>query len=215
MRGKFITFEGGDGAGKTTQIKLLSDYLSDAGIDFIVTREPGGSAVAEKIRELLLDRGNKDIDPVTEAYLFAAARSSHIRELIAPALHAGKTIICDRFFDSSVAYQGYGRGLGAETVLKINEEALMGLKPDLTFFIDLPPDIGARRREADGDPDRIELSDMGFKERVREGYNAVSLAFGGRFVTVDGSKSPGEIHSEIVSCINALFGIKQRGGSLI
>ncbi|MEA4815361.1 MAG: dTMP kinase [Lachnospiraceae bacterium] len=208
MIGKFITFEGGDGAGKTTQIKLLTEYLSGKGVAFLVTREPGGTKISEKIREILLDRGNKEMDAITEAYLFAASRSSLVKELILPELRQGKAVICDRFFDSSLAYQGFGRGLGAETVLKINEEALRGVSPDITFFIDVPPDLGTKRREAAGEPDRMELSDMEFKEKVYAGYKFISEAERERIITIDGRKSPDEIHSQITAHINALFNFK-------
>ena len=145
----FITFEGMDGAGKTTQIRLLQERLEKAGERVVVTREPGGNALAEKIRALLLDP-ESEMDPLTEAYLYAAARAEHVRRVILPALQRGETVLCDRYLDSSLAYQGYGRGLGEETVRRINAQAVAGCLPDRTYLLRVPEEAAARRVGARG-----------------------------------------------------------------
>ena len=145
----FITFEGMDGAGKTTQIRLLQERLEKAGERVAVTREPGGNALAEKIRALLLDP-ESEMDPLTEAYLYAAARAEHVRRVILPALQRGETVLCDRYLDSSLAYQGYGRGLGEETVRRINAQAVAGCLPDRTYLLRVPEEAAARRVGARG-----------------------------------------------------------------
>ena len=156
MRGKFITIEGTDGSGKSTQIELLMDYLRKKGADVIFTREPGGTQISEKIREIILDVDNSEMTGITEALLYAAARSQHVEEKIIPALEAGKIIICDRFVDSSIAYQGAARGLGAEKIMGINEAALHGIMPDMTLFFDLSPEKGILRKKNERALDRLE-----------------------------------------------------------
>ena len=147
MRGKFITIEGTDGSGKSTQIGLLMDYLNKKGVDVLFTREPGGTPIGEKIREIILDVNNREMAPETEALLYAASRSQHVREKIIPAVEAGKIVICDRFVDSSLAYQGAARGMGMETIMEMNRAALWGIMPDLTVFFDLSPEKGILRKE--------------------------------------------------------------------
>ena len=144
VKGKFITFEGCEGSGKSTQLKMLSDYLDKQGIPYILTREPGGSPISEQIRKIILDGKNMEMCDECEALLYAASRIQHIKETVLPALDAGKLVICDRYIDSSLAYQGAARGLGLEYVASINEKALKMCPPDLTVFFDIPPDEAFR-----------------------------------------------------------------------
>ena len=167
MKGLFIVFEGQDGAGKTTQIEALRDHLAACGREVVLTREPGGTLVAEKIRKILLDRENAGMDAACEAYLYAAARAEHVHRVIAPALARGAVVLCDRFLLSSIAYQGYGRRLGAETIVKLNELAMGDVKPDCTFY--LFSRSGARtvanRKKQDAGPHRNGKSGL---SRARE-----------------------------------------------
>lgn len=196
----FVTFEGIDRSGKTTQINILRDKLISMGIEPVMTREPGGTPASERIRDMLLSSG--DIPPVTEAYLFAASRACHVRELIRPALQQGRIVLCDRFLDSSVAYQGYGRGLGEETVMRINKDAVDGLFPDITFFFDLAPEVRALRG---ADEDRIERSGDGFYAKVREGYLSLAERYKERIVLIDASLPVGDISYTIFERIKALL----------
>ena len=152
MRGKFITFEGCEGSGKSTQLRLLSEYLDKLGVDYILTREPGGSEIAEQIRNIILNGKNTAMCDECEALLYAAARVQHLKEKIAPALDKGKLVICDRYVDSSLAYQGYARGLGREYIENINSLALERFAPDLTVFLDISP-AEAFKRKHGADPD--------------------------------------------------------------
>lgn len=171
MKGIFVVFEGQDGAGKSTQIAALHKYLLSCGREVILTREPGGTPIAEKIRELLLDRDNTGMDAACEAYLYAAARAEHVHNVICPALSRGAVVLCDRFLLSSVAYQGYGRRLGEENILALNALALRGVEPDCTFYLSLDPKEGLSRIAARQEGrDRIEMEKMDFHTRVREGY---------------------------------------------
>lgn len=173
MRGKFITFEGCEGSGKSTQLRLLTEYLSSVGTDFIMTREPGGSRISEDIRKIILNGKNTEMCDECEALLYAAARIQHLREIIIPALEAGKLVICDRYVHSSLAYQGYARGLGMEFIESINSYALKLYPPDMTVFLDISPeDAFARKHGADKD-DRIEALGPEFHKKVYEGYKAL------------------------------------------
>lgn len=196
MRGIFITFEGPDGSGKSTQIKLLARHCEELGIPVLLTREPGGTDISEDIRDLLLDPQNSEMSGVTEALLYAASRAQHVDEKIKPALEQGKVVLCDRFMDSSIAYQGYGRGLGDEVRI-INEFAVQGLAPDITFFLDLPPDYGRRRLEASRDPDRLELENMSFHYRVYEAYMKLREMHPQRYISVDATSGIEKIAEEI------------------
>lgn len=173
MRGKFITFEGCEGSGKSTQIRLLSEKLLQAGIDFIVTREPGGSDVAEQIRKIILDGKNTSMCDECEALLYAAARIQHLKEIVAPALEAGKLVICDRYVDSSLAYQGAARGLGEEYIEEINSAALSAFTPDLTVFLNIPPDRAFERKHGADREDRMEQLGLDFHKKVYGGYLAL------------------------------------------
>ena len=170
IRGKFITFEGCEGSGKSTQLKLLSEYLDKEGIPYILTREPGGSRIAEQIRKIILDGANTEMTDACEALLYAAARLQHLNDTVAPALAEGKLVICDRYVDSSLAYQGEARGLGAEYVASINSLALEKYTPDLTVFLDIPPDEAFRRKCGADKDDRMEMQGMDFHMRVYGGY---------------------------------------------
>ncbi len=171
-KGVFISVEGIDGSGKTTQLELIEAYLRQKGFDVFVVREPGGSPICEKIRELVLDRDNAAMSPVAEMLLYAASRAQLVDELIRPALSDGKVVLCDRFVDSSLAYQGYGRGLGACMVYSVNEPALGGLLPDITFLFDIEPENAFARRS--DTLDRIENEKMEFHMRVLNGYRELA-----------------------------------------
>jgi dTMP kinase len=189
----FISFEGVDGSGKTTQVALLSDALREEGRDVVATREPGGTPAGELIRELLLDGG--EIAPWTEAALFAAARAQLVDEVIRPALARGADVICDRYIDSSLAYQGLARGLGVERVLELNLLATSGLLPDRTFFLAIPPGDTAGRRDAH--PDRIEREGDEFTAIVDQGYRELAAIFAQRVVTIDATMPASDISKEV------------------
>ena len=194
-KGYFITFEGGDGAGKSTQINILKDELTAAGYDVILTREPGGTQISEKIRELILDPANSEMDDMTEAFLYAAARAQIVRELIKPALEEGKVVICDRFVDSSIAYQGFGRGLG-DAIGVINTYAVDGCMPDMTILLRLDPEKGSSRI-ADREHDRIEQASDAFHRKVHEGYLKLEEMYPDRIVGIDASGTINEIAETI------------------
>lgn len=166
MNGHFIVFEGLDGAGKTTQIRILQEWLQAQGYDVLVTREPGGVAISEQIRGIILSVDNTEMDPVSECYLYAAARAQHVRQLILPALERGKIVLCDRYLASSIAYQGYARGLGKQVVMDINRIAVGGTLPNMTIFLDMPFDEGRISK----DKDRMERSGEDFYDGVYQGY---------------------------------------------
>ena len=205
MKGWFITFEGCDGCGKSTQLTKLKKYLEDKGVDFIFTREPGGGRISEGIREILLNGKNAEMSDECEALLYAASRAQHIRDRVAPGLEAGKVVVCDRYVDSSFAYQAYARGLGMEFVSKINAFALEKYRPDLTVFIDLTPEAAFMRKHGVDENDRLEQAGMAFHKRVYEGYKAVAKAEPDRVVCVDGNQTPQEIFEQVVKTL------KERG----
>lgn len=198
MPGLFITFEGGEGSGKTTQLKTLLAHLRSAGRDAIETRDPGGTPIGKQIRELLLDRENTRMAPVAELFLYEASRAQLVSEVIRPALARGRIVLCDRFTDSTMAYQGYGRGLDLDLITRLNGIATEGLRPDLTFLLDLDPAIGlarAMQRMAQRNErhDRIEDEMFGFHQRVRAGYHTIAAADGKRVIVLDASRGMGEI----------------------
>ena len=196
-RGAFLTVEGLDGSGKGTQIERLSDALDRWGFEVVHTREPGGTPIGEKIREILLDKGNTAMTDVTEALLYAASRAQHVREKILPAVAEGKVVLCDRFLDSSVAYQGGGRQLGIDEVLQINAPAVEGAMPDLTVYLDIDHRESLKRRCAASEPDRLEMEAESFHARVEDGYHQLIARDPDRFVVVDASKTRDEIAAEI------------------
>lgn len=170
MRGKFITFEGCEGSGKSTQLRLLGEYLTQSGIDFLMTREPGGSVIAEEIRKIILNPLHTAMCAECEALLYAAARIQHLKEIVEPALSSGKLVVCDRYVDSSFAYQGEARGLGMEFIADINSFALEKYSPDLTVFLDIPPKAAFERKHGCDKNDRIEVMGYEFHEKVYNGY---------------------------------------------
>lgn len=193
MTGKFISFEGGDGAGKTTQIGKLAERLEAAGTEVVVTREPGGTELGLAIRQALLH--GEDLSPRTEALLYAADRAHHIATVVGPALDRGATVITDRYMDSSIAYQGAARGLGMDTIGDLNRWAVDGLMPDLTFLLDLDPGIGATRIGAA--KDRLESAGDAFHAQVRRTFLDLAGREPDRFVIIDASGSPEQISEEI------------------
>lgn len=187
--GTFITLEGGEGSGKTTLIGALERKLRAIGHDVMVTREPGGIPIAEAIRHIILGRENTAMDARTEALLYAAARRQHLAEKVMPALERGADVICDRFVDSSLVYQGIGRGIGIDPIWEINRFATEGCMPDLTIYLDIEPEVGLARIEANAQRElnRLDLESIGFHKRVREGYLRVAKQFKDRIVTLDAS----------------------------
>jgi dTMP kinase len=207
MSGLFITFEGADGCGKSTQLRLLAEYLEENGAQVVRTREPGGSLVAEKIREILLDKENVEMDAMTEALLYAAARAEHVRKVIKPALCSGKVVLCDRFIHSSLAYQGYGRSLGVPLVQRINEPAIDGCMPDVTVFLGVPPENAFSRMNDQKEHDRLESEGLVFHERVFDGFTALSSGSG--MIVIDALGSKHETQDVIRQRLMPLF--KQKG----
>lgn len=194
----FITFEGGEGTGKTTLIERLMVDLEMSGYKAIKTREPGGSKISEQIRNVILSVNNVEMDYMTEALLYAASRRQHLEEVIKPNLKKGNIVICDRYVDSSLAYQGYARGLGIEKVYKINDYAIDGFYPDLTIYIDVAPEIGLGRiKKNNRDMDRLDREQISFHEKVREGYLEVSKMFPDRIRVVDGNDTLDNIYKKI------------------
>ncbi|HLP17460.1 MAG TPA: dTMP kinase [Bacteroidota bacterium] len=194
----FISFEGLDGSGKTTQITLLSERLTSLNIEVVVLREPGGTVISERIREILLDKKHLGMNETTEFLLFSAARAQVVNEVIRPALAASSVVIADRYVDSSTAYQGYGRGLPMESIRAINAAATQGVMPYVTFMIDLDLDELVRRKKLTGaDADRMELSGRAFYDKVRRGYLEMAHAEPGRFAVIDGAQSVDAIHALI------------------
>ena len=190
MKGIFITFEGLDGSGKTTHMEIAEKALRAQGTRTLSVREPGGTWVGERIREILLDRSGKDMDDVAELLLFASARAQNVREVILPALEDGYTILCDRFTDSTVAYQGYGRGLDIDMVRRINAIATGGLVPHHTYLFDLPVEAATERmRFRDAHPDRMDANSIAFKQRVRAGYLEIARTEPGRFTVINAEGS--------------------------
>jgi len=197
-KGLFITFEGLDGSGKTTQIKLLDSYLKGEGFDVILTREPGGTEIGRKIREILLDKKNQDISHKTETFLFLASRAELTSKVIVPALGEGKIVICDRFFDSTLVYQGIARGLGVEEILEMSLWATDGLVPDITFLLSMKVSRCDKRiKEANRKKDRIEMEENNFKEKIYKGYLDIASRNKERFVVIDAEKSIEDIFEEV------------------
>ncbi len=188
----FITFEGPEGSGKSTQAQALCAYMDARGRQAVLTREPGGTALGDRLRELLMNTTDVAINPRAEALLFAAARAQLVQEVIRPALAAGRVVICDRFADSTIAYQSFGRGLPLAEVRQVVEFASGGLKPDLTVLLDLPPEEGRRRKGTDLG-DRFEDEELDFHRRVRQGYLALAAAEPGRWFVVDGRLGRDEV----------------------
>ena len=202
-RGTFITFEGIEGSGKSTQAGLLKTFLEGQGLEVLMTREPGGSPIGEQIRRILLDPGNHGMVPLAELLLYEASRCQHVEAVIKPALESGKLVICDRFFDASTAYQGYARGLGIKMVGELNLVATGGRKPDLTIVLDLPVEIGLKRLGKK--LDRIEREAVAFHERVRQGYLRIAEDEPARVKVVNAAGTVDDTFSDVRNLVDRLI----------
>lgn len=196
----FITFEGGECSGKTSIINSIKALFDEKGIDYISTREPGGIKIAEQIRSIILDINNKEMTSETETLLYAAARMQHLSERVIPALKMGKVVLCDRFLDSSLAYQGYARGIGMDNVLKANSFAL-DMLPDLTIFIDVTPDVALKRLSGRDKADRLDLEAMDFHQKVYDGYHKVLEMYPNRIVRIDGNQSLEDVTRDCIKVV--------------
>ncbi|MGX1902128.1 dTMP kinase [Thermolongibacillus altinsuensis] len=203
MKHLFFSFEGPDGAGKTTIVQMLERHLINKGFNVMATREPGGIEIAEQIRSILLNPNNKTMDARTEALLYAAARRQHLVEKIIPSLEEGKVVLCDRFIDSSLAYQGFARGLGVDEILSINQFAINGLMPTLTIYFDIDPKIGLERigKNQKREVNRLDLEQLAFHERVRKGYLMLLEQFPKRMRKVDASQPIEKVFSDVVALL--------------
>lgn len=205
MRGLFLTFEGIDGCGKSTQLDRAEAFLRERRVEYIVTREPGGSAISEEIRALLLDPANKSMRPQTEALLYAASRVQHLEDTILPALAQGKVVLCDRFLDSSIAYQAYGRGLGVEYVRNVNGYAL-DYMPDQTFYFRYTPEQArARMGGRDRRPDRLEQESLAFFAKVYQGYERIAAEEPGRVMTIEAADTIDAIAAQMLGRMQRLL----------
>ncbi len=200
----FITFEGGEGSGKTTCINRVVETLKQQGKDIVLTREPGGTPISEEIRNVILDKKNTDMDPRTEALLYAASRRQHIIQKILPSLKEGKIVISDRFLDSSLAYQGVARGLGIDEIYKVNQYATEGLEPDITFFFDIVPEEGLKRIAANAgrEVNRLDVEKLSFHHDVRNAFLELAKRFPNRIVIIDASKDKDGVYNDVMDEIN-------------
>lgn len=189
-KGLFVTLEGPEGSGKSTIMKMIEEDLNKSKIEYVSTREPGGIDIAEQIREVILNKSNTAMDERTEALLYAASRRQHMAEKVIPALEEGKIVICDRFIDSSLAYQGYARGIGIDEVMRINEFAIEGYMPDLTIYLDIEPKIGLERiaKNKQREVNRLDLENLEFHNKVREGYLKILKTYSNRIKRVDANR---------------------------
>ncbi len=204
-QGYFITVEGTDGSGKTTQIKLLEEYLNIKNFDVILVREPGGTKISEKIRNIILDTENSEMCINAEMLLYAAARAQLVSEIIRPAIQMGKIVICDRFVDSSYVYQGFGRGIDLKTISDINRVAVDGLIPDLTLFFDIDPSCALKRRLDSTGADRIEREKIDFHTRVYSGYKKLAMLYPERIKCIDSDRGINEIFESVKFCVNEIL----------
>ncbi len=207
MQGWFITFEGPEGCGKSTQLRLLASWLLARGVEPIVTREPGGTRIGEQVRALLHNPDHTEMTAETEILLYSAARAQHVAQVIRPALEAGQIVLCDRFYDSTFAYQGHGRGLSMEALRQITTFATRGLVPDLSLYLDVPPEVGLRRRETGGEEmNRLDREALAFHQRVREGYLALLKEEPARWRTVDATSSIEDVQMTVRSVVMETIG---------
>ena len=198
----FITFEGPDGSGKSTQLRMLASALREQGVDVVTTREPGGTEIGDQIRAVIMNMKNKAMDPRTELLLFNASRAQLVEELIRPSLAAGKIILCDRYADSTMAYQGYGHGLDKDELRRLLNFATGGLKPDLTLLFDISAEAGLKRRLSNHDEwNRMDDYALQFHERVRGGFLELAAADPERWVVIDADRDPGVIHAEVLDIV--------------
>jgi dTMP kinase len=207
---RFISFEGGDGSGKTTQVKALEQHLMNRGRSCVITREPGGTPLGQLIRRVLLEAGKQPVASPTELFLYLADRAQHVQEVILPALNAGQIILCDRYTDSTLAYQGYGRGIDLELLRRLNELANRGVQPDLTFLLDCPVEVGLARTAqrqlnapaGENREDRFERETLEFHERVRAGFLELARAEPNRFRVIDAARAAGDISADIKKIVD-------------
>ncbi len=212
----FITIEGIEGSGKSTQIGNIAGYLREAGLECLITREPGGTGIGEKIRTILLNRDHHMLDPMAELLLYTADRAQHIREKILPALQSGMAVVCDRFIDSTIAYQGAARGIGPQTIHELSRLVLPDLRPDVTFLLDLSPEVGLLRAwkeiesgNRDGGQSRFEREKIRFHETVREGYLALAAAEPERFRIIDAADPPERVRDAIFSVLRERLTVRE------
>ncbi|NLM16442.1 MAG: dTMP kinase [Candidatus Riflebacteria bacterium] len=208
-RNLFITFEGPEGSGKSTQINKLCEYLKSKGADVLITREPGGTFAGDRIRSILIDKSSGDLEPETELFLMAAQRNEHFKKVIKPALDKGKVVLCDRYFDSSMAYQGYARKIGMERVKKLHDEFLQDYLPSSTILLSISPETGLNRvkERAQKNPDRIESESQDFHLMVSEAYEKLAKIYPERFIKIIAdNKTPDDIFEEILKAINEKYG---------
>lgn len=205
LKGKAISFEGGEGAGKSTVIKMLAQVLSDEGLDVVCTREPGGNSISEQIRNIIVSKDNTAICDETECMLYAASRAQLIHENIKPLLATSKTILFDRFVDSSYVYQGFVRGLGIERVKQINEFATAGFMPNVTIVFDIEPELGFKRiTENNRSTNRLDLEGLEFHKKVRRGYQMIASLYPERIKVVDASKTPEEVLEDVLEILKTV-----------
>lgn len=199
----FITFEGPEGSGKTSVIKNVYDYLTKRGYEVILTREPGGTPIAEEIRNVILDKKNTNLDARAEALLYAASRRQHLVEKVWPALKEGKIVLCDRFLDSSLAYQGGARGIGVEEILNVNLFATEGFYPDLTFLLDIEPSLGLKRiaLNKNREVNRLDLEKIEFHNKVRQTFLDLAKKYEDRYVIIDASKPLAEVNKNVEEAV--------------
>ncbi|WP_419787802.1 dTMP kinase [Pseudodesulfovibrio sp.] len=212
----FITFEGIEGTGKTTQVTKVKEYFESKGREVFLTREPGGSRVGKELRKMLLHVDNKDLTPVTELFLYLADRAQHVSQVIRPALEDDKVVLCDRFADSTIVYQGYGRGLDTKTLKQLNEVAVEGMWPDLTIILDIDPEIGLKRATLRNleqgvakEEGRFEAEHMNFHKRIREGYLTWAAINRDRIRVINAAASPDEVFERIRAAIEATLDSKE------
>ena len=199
----FITLEGSEGVGKSTQVRFLKEYCEKNNIDAVFTREPGGSKIAEEIRKIILDPDNSEMTPLCEAMLYSAARAQLMGQVIIPALDSGKLIICDRFIDSTMAYQGFARDLGVKTISSLNETVCGDYMPDVTIFLDLPPDEAFKRKGGRDNNDRMELQSLDFHKKVYEGYKKAADMYPDRIILISPRGNKFETNTAIIRNLQA------------
>jgi len=211
----FITLEGIEGSGKTTQVRHMLEFLASKGFACVATREPGGTKIGKKIRAILLDPASKDMEPLVELLLYTADRAQHVKEIILPLLSAGKTVVCDRYYDATVVYQGFARGINIELIRELHKSILKDLKPDITILLDLPSEIGLTRAWKQiesgtraGLETRFEEETLAFHEKVRSGYLELSRLEPERFRVVDASKNENQVRAEIINILSSDLSLK-------